>query len=60
MPRPGEYLSLEKLIAFLEDKIARYKLPEFLRLLEALPRTPTGKVQKGLLRDIVCERTQPE
>jgi acyl-coenzyme A synthetase/AMP-(fatty) acid ligase len=28
------------------------KLPEFLHLLDALPRTPTGKVQKGPLRDI--------
>jgi acyl-coenzyme A synthetase/AMP-(fatty) acid ligase len=27
--------------------------------LEALPRTPTGKVQKGLLRDIVLERVRP-
>jgi acyl-CoA synthetase (AMP-forming)/AMP-acid ligase II len=53
--RPGESLSLEGLIAFLKDKIATYKLPEFLRLLDALPRTPTGKVQKGPLRNIVLE-----
>jgi hypothetical protein len=31
------------------------KLPEFLHLLDALPRTPTGKVQKGPLRDIVLK-----
>jgi hypothetical protein len=58
--RPGESLSFEELIAFLKDKIATYKLPEFLRLLDALPRTPTGKVQKGPLRDIVLERMRPE
>jgi acyl-CoA synthetase (AMP-forming)/AMP-acid ligase II len=51
--RPGESLSFEELIAFLEDKIATYKLPEFVRLLDALPHTPTGKVQKGPLRDII-------
>ena len=51
MPRPGESLSFEELIAFLKDKIATYKLPEFLRLLDALPRTPTGKLLKRVLRD---------
>ena len=45
-------MTLEELIEFLRDRIAHYKLPEFLHLLEVLPRTPTGKVQKGPLRDI--------
>jgi hypothetical protein len=31
-------------------------LPEFLELLDALPRTPTGEAQKGPRRDIVLER----
>jgi acyl-CoA synthetase (AMP-forming)/AMP-acid ligase II len=60
VPRPGESLSFEELTAFLKDKIATYKLPEFLRLLDALPRTPTGKVQKGPLRNIVLDRMRPE
>jgi acyl-CoA synthetase (AMP-forming)/AMP-acid ligase II len=54
--RPGENLSFEELSAFLRDKIATYKLPEFLQLLDTLPRTPTGKVQKGPLREVVLER----
>jgi acyl-CoA synthetase (AMP-forming)/AMP-acid ligase II len=60
VPRPGQSLAFEELTAFLKDKIATYKLPEFLWLLDALPRTPTGKVQKGPLRDIVLERMRPE
>ena len=55
VPQPGERLTLDELVLFLEDKIATYKLPEFLHLLDALPRTPTGKVQKGPLRDIVLK-----
>jgi len=59
VPRPGESVSLEELLAFLRDKIATYKLPEFLQLLDALPRTPTGKVQKGPLREVVLQRMAP-
>ena len=55
VPRAGESMTLEELVAFLRDKIARYKLPEFLHLLEDLPRTPTGKVRKGPLRDIAVK-----
>jgi acyl-CoA synthetase (AMP-forming)/AMP-acid ligase II len=51
----GESLTLDELVAFLKEKIATYKLPAFLRQLDALPRTPTGKVHKGPLRDIVLK-----
>ena len=52
VPRAGERMTLDELVEFLRDRIARYKLPEFLHLLEDLPRTPTGKVRKGPLRDL--------
>ena len=55
VPHSGESLTLDEVVAFLTDKIATYKLPEFLHLLDALPRTPTGKVQKGPLRYIVLK-----
>ena len=55
VPKASEDLTFEELVAFLRDKIARYKLPEFMQTLEDLPRTPTGKVQKGPLRDIAME-----
>ena len=53
--RPGESLTLDELVLFLRDKIATCKLPEFLHLAGTLPRTPTGKVQKGPLRDLVLK-----
>ena len=49
-------MSFEEMSAFLKPRIATYKLPEFLQILDDLPRTPTGKVQKTPLRDIVLER----
>jgi len=51
-PRPGRSITLEQLHAFAEGRLARYKLPKELRLVEALPRNPTGKVQKARLREL--------
>ena len=51
VPRPGAAPTLEALVGFCSGRLARYKLPRTLRLLEALPRTPAGKVdRRGLAR----------
>ncbi|MBN8230430.1 long-chain fatty acid--CoA ligase [Corallococcus macrosporus] len=51
VPRPGTEPTLEALVAFCSGRLARYKLPRTLRLLDALPRTPAGKVdRRGLAR----------
>jgi acyl-CoA synthetase (AMP-forming)/AMP-acid ligase II len=42
-------LTLEALAAFARERLAPYKVPRALRLLEALPRNAMGKVQKKLL-----------
>jgi len=52
VPREGAAPTLTELVRFLEEKgIARYKLPEFLVVLPGFPMTPSGKIQKFLLRD---------
>ncbi|MEJ8857393.1 long-chain fatty acid--CoA ligase [Variovorax robiniae] len=50
-PKPGKTMTLEALNAFAGAKLARYKLPKELRIVEALPRNPTGKVLKAKLRE---------
>ncbi len=46
----GEHsLALEDLRAWCKERTAPYKVPRELRVLEALPRNPMGKVQKKLL-----------
>ncbi|NOK36380.1 long-chain fatty acid--CoA ligase [Corallococcus exercitus] len=51
VPRPGCEPTLEALVAFCGGRLARYKLPRTLRLLDGLPRTPAGKVdRRGLAR----------
>jgi acyl-coenzyme A synthetase/AMP-(fatty) acid ligase len=31
------------------DRLSRYKVPRRIWMVDALPRTPTGKVQRGAL-----------
>jgi cyclohexanecarboxylate-CoA ligase len=53
VPRPGETLTLEELCRHLADQdIATFKLPEKLRLVEALPRNPLGKVLRRELAGV--------
>jgi crotonobetaine/carnitine-CoA ligase len=48
--RPGTRLDPQALREFLAPRLARFMLPRYLRLLPALPRTPTDKVEKFLLQ----------
>ena len=49
----GETISLDEIIEFLKDQqIAKYKMPEDLRLIDALPKNPVGKVLRRELKDL--------
>jgi fatty-acyl-CoA synthase len=47
----GERLLLEELDEFLTERLARYKHPKALEIVDALPRNPAGKVLKTELRN---------
>jgi fatty-acyl-CoA synthase len=47
---PGSELERE-LISYVRDRIASYKAPRSVDFVDELPRTPTGKLVKTLLRD---------
>ncbi len=50
---PGEVPpSRDALADFLETRLAKYKIPREFVFVDALPRTPYGKVVKGELRDL--------
>lgn len=57
---PHHSLSLEEVVAFFSRKrVAKYKYPEHIVVIEKLPRTASGKIQKILLRkDIMLRLTQ--
>jgi fatty-acyl-CoA synthase len=49
--KPGRHAGEQELIDHCRARIARYKAPKAVELLDELPRTSTGKVQKHQLRE---------
>jgi crotonobetaine/carnitine-CoA ligase len=49
--KPARMAEPQQIIAFLEPRMPRFMVPRFIDIVEALPKTPTGKVRKHLLRD---------
>ena len=43
-------IALEEMIDFCRDKIAGYKIPRLMEIVDHIPRTNTGKIQKRLLK----------
>ena len=49
--RPGAQARDRDILAFLDGRIARYKIPKSVRFADSLPRTATGKILKKALRE---------
>jgi cyclohexanecarboxylate-CoA ligase len=54
VPKPGQAIDLAAMVDFLKShKVALQYIPERLLMLEQMPATPSGKIQKFKLREIV-------
>jgi fatty-acyl-CoA synthase len=53
--REGETSSEEEIREFCQGKIARYKIPKYVRFMDSYPMTASGKIQKYKLRDWAVE-----
>ena len=51
----GEQADEEGIRAFCRERIAHYKIPRYIRFVEAFPLTVTGKVQKFRMREMMME-----
>lgn len=49
-PIPGCVIDPVEMIEFLQPRMAHFMIPRYIRVLDVLPKTPTEKVQKHLLR----------
>ena len=48
--RPGASATAEELIAFCRERMAAYKYPRSVEILDELPKTVTGKILRRELR----------
>ena len=58
IPRPNQSLSVDEIKEFLQDKIARYKIPEFIEITNDIPRNATGKILKKEIRDMELAKSK--
>ncbi len=52
VPADGQNVSENAILTAISDKIARFKQPKRIYVVDELPRNTMGKVQKNILRDI--------
>ena len=50
VPKAGEAISEEEIIALCKKELAAFKVPKAVVVVDALPKTPTGKILKRDLR----------
>jgi acyl-CoA synthetase (AMP-forming)/AMP-acid ligase II len=53
----GEPVTADELLSALSGALARYELPAELRIVDTLPRTPSGKVDLGAVRELMAQRS---
>jgi fatty-acyl-CoA synthase len=51
IPRPGASVDVEAVREFCQGRIAHYKIPRYVKTVDAFPMTVTGKVQKFKMRE---------
>lgn len=50
IPKPGETLQAEEIIAYCKMKLPKFKVPKYVLIVNEFPRNPTGKLLKKELR----------
>lgn len=51
VPKPGQTCTEDEIRDFCRDQIAHYKVPRYIRIVQDMPMTITGKVQKFIMRE---------
>jgi acyl-CoA synthetase (AMP-forming)/AMP-acid ligase II len=51
VPKPGHQVDEASVIAYARERIAAFKAPKSIDVIEALPRNPTGKILRRALRE---------
>jgi crotonobetaine/carnitine-CoA ligase len=49
--RPGSDLTKQEILTHCRDVLGRFQVPRYIEIMEALPKTPTGKLEKYRLKE---------
>jgi fatty-acyl-CoA synthase len=50
-PQPGASIDAPEVMRFCEQRLARFKVPRYVRIVDGFPMTASGKIQKFKLRE---------
>ena len=53
--KTGQSATVDEIKAFCRERIAHYKVPRYIRFVDEIPMTVTGKAQKFAMRDATCK-----
>ncbi len=51
VPKSGATVTPDELKEYCQGQIARYKIPQYIMIVQSLPRTVTGKIRKHVLKE---------
>lgn len=57
LPRPGKQIATEALRAYARERLAAYKVPKHITVVDEFPRTAAGKIQKHVLKSRLREHS---
>ena len=58
--KPGAAATPEDVVRYCGGRIADYKIPRYVRVLDSFPMTETGKIRRGRLKEIAVEELQSQ
>jgi len=56
VPLPGHQLIPDQIIVFCKERLANYKVPDFVEIMDSFPMTTTNKIHKFEIKDFVTEK----
>jgi benzoate-CoA ligase family protein len=56
VPAAGHTVDSAELVSFCREGLAAFKRPRVVLVLDALPKTATGKIQRGVVREIAADQ----
>lgn len=54
--KPNQQVTTDELKSFIQEKVADYKVPDHIVIVEELPKTPSGKIMKFALKDYILNQ----